>query len=66
MKKEGMKIPKFEIDKFMITKECKKKLASYGCPAIVITSKEAYIDEDLCTGCGMCASLCPGVIKVKQ
>lgn len=30
-----------------------------GCPALVFKSKKASIMENICTGCGMCADICP-------
>jgi indolepyruvate ferredoxin oxidoreductase alpha subunit len=30
-----------------------------GCPALILDNRNLYIDEDLCTGCGLCASVCP-------
>ena len=30
-----------------------------GCPAISIVDGKAVVDQTLCTGCGVCAQLCP-------
>ena len=30
-----------------------------GCPAISILEDEAVIDSEVCTGCGVCAQICP-------
>lgn len=27
---------------------------------------KARVDEDLCTGCGLCADTCPGVFEMKE
>ncbi|MGE4554791.1 MAG: ferredoxin [Candidatus Paceibacterota bacterium] len=27
---------------------------------------KVFIDEELCVGCGMCASLCPEVFEIKE
>jgi len=64
-KKEGIKIPKFEIDQ----KVCKKvgKCLEIGCPAILKENNVYRIDPDLCTGCSYCVQMCPNkAIKVKQ
>jgi len=42
--------------------KCKKcrKCMSIGCPAILFDKEQgARIDPTLCTGCGLCVSLCP-------
>ena len=36
-----------------------KKCLSLGCPAISFKGKRATINDTLCVGCGICASLCP-------
>ncbi len=38
-----------------------------GCPAIVRDGDRVYIDERFCTGCGVCAQVCPvQAIKVRK
>lgn len=64
-KKEGIKIPVFEIDQSKCTK-CGICLYEFACPAIM-KNKNFYIDETICTGCAVCAQVCPvGAIKVKK
>ena len=36
-----------------------KKCMSFGCPAISFSDKHARVDNTLCVGCGVCATLCP-------
>jgi indolepyruvate ferredoxin oxidoreductase alpha subunit len=64
-KKDGIKIPKFEIDQ-KICNKCGKCL-EYGCPAILKENNVFRIDEDACIGCVQCVQLCPvRAIKAKK
>ena len=38
---------------------CKKCLRITGCPALSVGENSIVIDESLCYGCGLCASVCP-------
>lgn len=38
---------------------CKKCIKEVGCPATVIVNGRVSIDASLCTGCGLCAQVCP-------
>jgi len=52
-----------EIVPFKVNEKCTNCLACIkllGCPAIVLTeTKRVAINENLCTGCGLCAYVCP-------
>jgi indolepyruvate ferredoxin oxidoreductase alpha subunit len=39
-----------------------------GCPAIIKEDGKTIIDPALCTGCGICAQVCPykAIIEVSQ
>ena len=39
--------------------QCKKCIREIGCPAIILKDGKVAIDESLCTGCGLCAQICP-------
>jgi indolepyruvate ferredoxin oxidoreductase alpha subunit len=39
-------------------KRCKKCVNATGCEAIKIKGKDVVIDPIICTGCGLCASIC--------
>ncbi|MBP5609910.1 MAG: 4Fe-4S binding protein, partial [Clostridia bacterium] len=41
-----------------LCRSCKKCL-SLGCPAISFRDGHATVNDTLCTGCGVCAGLCP-------
>ena len=36
-----------------------RKCIKLGCPALAIKDGVAEINSQLCTGCGMCAQVCP-------
>lgn len=38
---------------------CKKCIRELGCPALIIEDSKVCIDPSLCTGCGLCAKICP-------
>ena len=38
---------------------CKKCLNALGCPALTLREGKAFIDSGMCTGCGLCAQVCP-------
>ena len=38
---------------------CKKCINEIGCPALILKDGKVAIDESLCTGCGLCAGICP-------
>ncbi|MDO5843936.1 MAG: indolepyruvate ferredoxin oxidoreductase subunit alpha [Methanocorpusculum sp.] len=61
-KRLGIKRSKYVVDETRCTKcgACLK----YGCPAIETDSNGAALTTNLCTGCGVCADICPaGAIR---
>jgi indolepyruvate ferredoxin oxidoreductase alpha subunit len=65
LKREGIKIPKFEITEKCV--KCGICLKEFGCPAIHEKEGKLYIEEATCTGCGVCAQVCPAkAIQVKE
>ena len=39
--------------------QCKKCIRELGCPALILKEGKVAIDENLCTGCGLCSQVCP-------
>ena len=38
---------------------CKKCIKEIGCPALILNDNKAFIDRNLCVGCGLCQNICP-------
>lgn len=38
---------------------CRKCINEVGCPALYINSNKVKIEDSLCTGCDLCAKICP-------
>lgn len=38
---------------------CKICITEIGCPALITVDGQTTIDRNLCTGCGLCAKICP-------
>jgi len=56
---------------FYISNKCKNHrdcLNDLGCPAFYLKGKRVMIDADLCTGCALCAQVCPehAILLVKD
>lgn len=39
--------------------QCKKCIREIGCPALITVDGKVAIDQNLCTGCGLCSQICP-------
>ncbi len=38
---------------------CQRCIREIGCPALTWADGRVFVDESLCTGCGLCTQLCP-------
>lgn len=46
---------------------CRNCVQNFACPAMSIVDGRVYIDPEICTGCGVCAQLCPnGAIEARE
>ncbi len=57
-RKEGKKLPKYEIDQEKC-KKCMICVKTFSCPAFTVEEGEVRIRPELCIGCGACAHVCP-------
>lgn len=58
-RKQGIKIPTYEIDQEKCRK-CKICIGQFGCPAFYYGENDSiFIDEQQCNGCGNCVTICP-------
>jgi len=60
-------IPYF-VDQDRCNDKCHACIELLGCPAIIMEDGHTIIDQALCTGCGLCAQVCPykAIVEVSQ
>ncbi|MFC1949385.1 indolepyruvate ferredoxin oxidoreductase subunit alpha [Chloroflexota bacterium] len=56
---KGEKVVPYQIDRERCTDKCDACITLLGCPAIIKEGKKTVIDSSVCTGCGVCAQVCP-------
>ena len=65
-RRKGEKIKKYQVNQNKC-KKCKVCVLKFGCPAIFFDGEKVMINEEMCTGCGVCAQVCPfNAIEVKE
>jgi len=58
-RKRGEKTIPYYIDQEKCNVKCEACVKLLGCPAIIKEDSKTIIDSSLCTGCGICAQICP-------
>ena len=58
-KKAGEKVVPYHVDPDKCNPKCDACIKLLGCPAIIKQGDKAVIDALLCTGCSLCAQVCP-------
>jgi len=58
-RKKGEKIVPYQVEEEKCQTKCNACIRLLGCPAIIRIDGKSMIDETLCTGCGLCAHVCP-------
>ncbi|MEM2529660.1 MAG: 4Fe-4S binding protein [Candidatus Bathyarchaeia archaeon] len=58
LRRRGERRRQYAVDTTRCT-ACKICLSQFGCPAISIEDGKISIDKYSCTGCGVCAQICP-------
>jgi indolepyruvate ferredoxin oxidoreductase alpha subunit len=58
-RKAGEKIIPYYVDPDKCNPKCDACIKLLGCPAIIRQGDKTVIDAALCTGCGICAQVCP-------
>jgi len=58
-KKAGVKVVPYHIDQGKCSPKCETCIKLLGCPAIIKQGDKKIIDASQCTGCGVCAQVCP-------
>ena len=58
----------YRVDQDKCKDKCHACIELLGCPAIIMEDGKTVIDQALCTGCGICAQVCPykAIVEVRQ
>jgi len=58
-RKKGEKVVPYHIDQDKCSPKCETCIKVLGCPAIIREGDKKVIDASQCTGCSLCAQVCP-------
>jgi indolepyruvate ferredoxin oxidoreductase alpha subunit len=58
-RKRKEEVTPYSVDQDKCSPKCNVCVRLLGCPAIIKQEAETVIDSSLCTGCGVCAQVCP-------
>jgi len=58
-REKGEKIIPYRVDEEKCQIKCNACIKLLGCPALIRVGGKTTIDASLCTGCGLCAQICP-------
>ncbi|MFC1992786.1 indolepyruvate ferredoxin oxidoreductase subunit alpha [Chloroflexota bacterium] len=58
-RKRGEGVVPCHVDQEKCDSKCESCIKLLGCPAIIKERGKTVIDSSLCTGCGICAQICP-------
>jgi len=58
-KKRREKVIPYRVDQDKCNGKCNACIELLGCPALIKEGTKTVIDGSLCTGCGLCAQVCP-------
>ena len=58
-RRRGEKTVPYYIDQEKCNPKCNACIELLGCPAIIKEDGKTMIDSSVCTGCGLCAQVCP-------
>ena len=58
-RKAGEKIVPYRVDQDKCNPKCDACIKLLGCPAIIKQGDKVVIDASMCTGCSVCAQVCP-------
>ncbi len=58
-KKRKEEVIPYRVDQSKCNEKCNACIELLGCPAIIKEGTKTVIDSSLCTGCGVCAQVCP-------
>jgi len=64
-RESGEEIVLYHVDQERCSDKCEACIKLLGCPAIIKDDSRTIIDSSLCTGCSLCAQICPYQAIVK-
>jgi indolepyruvate ferredoxin oxidoreductase alpha subunit len=58
-RRKGEPVVPYRVNQEKCSEKCETCITLLGCPAIIREDGKTIIDDSLCSGCGLCAEVCP-------